>query len=73
MRSVFPVVPLAALLLLAGIPAAHPFTGEGCSSGACTDCHSLTRDEAVKILGGNVDNVLSGWNSAGGGLWEVAV
>ena len=73
MRSVFPVVPLAALLLLAGIPAAHPFTGEGCSSGACTDCHSLTRDEAVKILGGNVDNVLSVGTSPVGGLWEVAV
>jgi thiol:disulfide interchange protein DsbC len=73
MRSVFPVVPLAALLLLFAVPAAHPFMGEGCSSGACTDCHSLTRDEAVKILGGNVDNVLSVGTSPVGGLWEVAV
>ena len=73
MRSVFPVVPLAALLLLFAVPAAHAFTGEGCGSGVCTDCHSLTRDEAVKILGGGVDNVLSVGISPVGGLWEVAV
>jgi thiol:disulfide interchange protein DsbC len=73
MRIVFPVVPLAALLLLFAVPAAHAFTGEGCSSGACTDCHSLTRDEAKKILGSNVDNVLSVGASPVGGLWEVAV
>jgi thiol:disulfide interchange protein DsbC len=73
MRSVFPVVPLAALLLLIAVPAAHPFTGEGCASGACTDCHSLTRDEAVKILGSGVDNVLSVGMSPVNGLWEVDV
>jgi thiol:disulfide interchange protein DsbC len=73
MRRAFQVVPLAALLLLSAVPAAHPFTGEGCGSGACTDCHSLSRDEAVKILGGNVDNVLSVGPSPVGGLWEVAV
>ena len=64
---------VAALLCLVALPAARAFTGEGCSSGACTDCHSLTRDEAVKILGGNVDNVLSVGTSPVGGLWEVAV
>jgi len=73
MRSVFPAVPLAALLLLSAVPAAHPFTGEGCASGACTDCHSLTRDEAVKILGSTVDNVLSVVPSPVNGLWEVDV
>ncbi|MGZ8441265.1 MAG: DsbC family protein [Candidatus Deferrimicrobiaceae bacterium] len=60
-------------LFLAGVPAAHSFTGEGCSSGACTDCHSLTRDEAVKVLGSNVDNVLSVGPSPVNGLWEVDV
>ncbi|MCR4310831.1 MAG: DsbC family protein [Deltaproteobacteria bacterium] len=73
MRSVFPVVPLAALLLLFAVPAAHAFTGEGCATGACTDCHSLTRDEAMKILGSNVDNVLSVGMSPVNGLWEVDV
>ena len=73
MRSAFPAALVAALLFLAAVPAATAFTGEGCSSGACTDCHSLTRDEAAKILGGNVDNVLSVGISPVGGLWEVAV
>jgi len=73
MRSFIPSTLVAALLLFITVPAAHAFTGEGCSSGACTDCHSLTRDEAAKILGGNVDNVLSVATSPVGGLWEVAV
>ena len=73
MRSAFPAVPLAALLFLFSVPAAHAFTGEGCASGACTDCHSLTRDEAVKILGSTVDNVLAVAPSPVNGLWEVEV
>ncbi len=73
MRNILSIVPLAALLLLFAVPAAHPFTGEGCASGACTDCHSLTRDEAVKILGSGVDNVLSVRMSPVNGLWEVDV
>jgi len=73
MRGSLPSALVAALLLFLTVPAAHAFTGEGCSSGACTDCHSLTRDEAAKILGGNVDNVLSVGISPVGGLWEVAV
>ena len=73
MRNALSAATVAALLFLAGIPAAHSFTGEGCSSGACTDCHSLTRDEAVKLLGGNVDNVLSVRSSPVNGLWEVDV
>jgi thiol:disulfide interchange protein DsbC len=73
MSRIANTVPLAALLLLFAVPSAHPFTGEGCASGACTDCHSLTRDEAVKILGSSVDNVLSVAPSPVNGLWEVGV
>ena len=73
MRYSIPTALVAALLMLFAAPAANAFTGEGCGSGACTDCHSLTRDEAAKILGGNVDNVLSVGASPVGGLWEVAV
>jgi thiol:disulfide interchange protein DsbC len=73
MRNALSAATVAALLLLFAVPASHAFTGEGCSSGACTDCHSLTRDEALKILGANVDNVLSVGTSPVGGLWEVAV
>jgi thiol:disulfide interchange protein DsbC len=73
MRRACLAVPLAALLLLSAVATAHPFVGEGCASGACTDCHSLTRDEAVKILGRTVDNVLSVIPSPVNGLWEVGV
>ena len=73
MRRVFQAVPIAGFLLLFAVPAAHPFMGAGCASGACTDCHSLTRDEAVKILGNTVDNVLSVGPSPVNGLWEVDV
>ena len=73
MRTFFPVVPLAALLLLFVPPVAHSFTGDGCGGGACTDCHSLTRDEAARILGNGVDNVLSVTMSPVNGLWEVDV
>lgn len=73
MRISIPSSLVAALLLLIAVPAANAFTGEGCGSGACTDCHSLTRDEAAKILGGNVDNVIAVGVSPVGGLWEVAV
>jgi thiol:disulfide interchange protein DsbC len=73
MRRTLQAVPLAAFLLLFAVPAAHPFTGDGCASGACTDCHSLTRDEAVRILGTTVDNVLSVEPSPVNGLWEVEV
>ena len=73
MRRIFPVVSLAALLLLFAVPSAHSFTGDGCAGGACTDCHNLSRDEAVKILGSGVDNVLSVRMSPVNGLWEVDV
>ncbi|MHB1011718.1 MAG: DsbC family protein [Desulfobacteria bacterium] len=73
MRRALSVVPLAALLLLFAVPAAYPAMGEGCATGACTDCHNLTRDEAVKILGTTVDNVLSVGPSPVNGLWEVDV
>jgi thiol:disulfide interchange protein DsbC len=73
MRRAFQVVPLSVLLLFFAVPAAHPSMGEGCASGSCTDCHSLTRDEAVKILGTTVDNVFSVGPSPVNGLWEVGV
>jgi thiol:disulfide interchange protein DsbC len=73
MRSAVPIVSLAALLLLFAVPVAHPSMGAGCASGSCTDCHNLTRDEAVRILGTSVDNVLSVGPSPVNGLWEVDV
>lgn len=52
---------------------ARAFMKDGCGGGACTDCHSLTREEAGKILGGLVDNVLSVSESPVGGLWLLEV
>jgi thiol:disulfide interchange protein DsbC len=46
---------------------------EGCGGGECTECHSLTREEAADLLAGAVDNVLSVEPSAVGGLWAVDV
>lgn len=73
MRNALSAATVAALLCLFAVPPAYSFTGEGCASGACTDCHSLTRDEAAMILGNGVDNVLSVTMSPVNGLWEVDV
>lgn len=59
-------------ILLASAPS-QAFMKDGCGGGACTDCHSLTREEAGKILGGVVDNVLSVSESPVGGLWLLEV
>jgi thiol:disulfide interchange protein DsbC len=60
-----------ALLLVAGETGALAFMKEGCGSGECRDCHRLTREEAGKLLGGMVDNVLNVEESPVGGLWVV--
>ena len=50
---------------------AWSFSGEGCGSGKCSDCHSLTAKEALKILPPGADKVDSVKFSEVGGLWEV--
>jgi len=70
-RAIFSLFGAATLLLALPVPASAS-TGEGCGSGACTDCHSLSREEA-RILGSNVDSVLSVDRSPVRGLWEAAV
>ena len=59
------------LLLVAG--GASAFDKGGCGSGKCTDCHSLTKEEAGKVLSGMVDKVLSVELSPVGGLWVVGI
>jgi thiol:disulfide interchange protein DsbC len=71
-RAIFSFL-VAASLWLASVNSAPAMTGDGCASGACTDCHSLSREEAIRILGNNVDNGLSVEMSPVQGLWEVAV
>ncbi len=63
----------AGALLLALPGAASSMSADGCGSGSCLDCHSFSREEAVRLLGGDVDNVLSVGMSPVKGLWEVAV
>jgi len=35
----------------------HAITGEGCAEGACSDCHSLNKQEASELLKGMVQRV----------------
>jgi thiol:disulfide interchange protein DsbC len=48
----------APLMVLAAAPAWGCMEG-GCGAGKCTDCHSLTRDEAGALLPDGVDRVLN--------------
>ena len=49
----------------------YGFQKDGCGSGNCLDCHSLNREEAVKLLKGKVDDVLSLKISEVPGLWAL--
>lgn len=62
-----------ALLILFASSLSHAFMKEGCGGGECTECHSLTRDEAATLLTGAVDDVISVEPSAVGGLWVVDI
>lgn len=65
------VLGIAALFLQAGD--AEAFPKDGCGAGECRNCHSLTRDEAGKLLEGMVDNVLNVEASPVQGLWVVDI
>ena len=49
------------------------FTGEGCAEGACSDCHSLNKQEASQLLKGMVQSVKSVEFSEVPGLWVAHV
>lgn len=61
---------LATMMLLAA-STVYGFSQNGCGSGKCTDCHSLTRKEASKLLKGKVDKVLSVKLSPVPGMWSL--
>jgi len=65
------VLPLL-LLLLAAVPAAA-FMQEGCGAGSCTDCHSLSAEEAKALFKDNVDRVIKVELAEMPGLWVVDV
>jgi len=50
---------------------AWSFGAEGCGAGECRDCHSLTKEEAFKLLPPGASQVDSVEFSEVGGLWEV--
>lgn len=49
------------------------FMQEGCGAGKCTDCHSLSMQEASTLFKGNVDKVLKVELAEVPGLWRVEV
>ena len=71
MRVPLLVPALAVSLSLWGAADARAFQKEGCGSGECAECHTLTRAEAAALLGGRVDNVLRVVPSPMKGLWQV--
>ncbi|GAB4373064.1 MAG: hypothetical protein Kow00128_22340 [Deltaproteobacteria bacterium] len=72
MKSFNPTI-LACLLAILFSAESHAFMKEGCGGGTCADCHRLSREEAEKILGVLVDNVVSVSESPVGGLWLLEV
>lgn len=67
--KVFMILVLLATLATPG----YAFMKNGCGSGKCEDCHSLSKKEAGSLLKGGVDRVLSVEQAAIPGLWEVEV
>lgn len=64
---------LVAFLLFPAFPAAHAFQKEAGPVKECTECHTLNVEEAQKILGGMVDNVIAVVPGPFPGAWEVDV
>lgn len=50
---------------------AWSFGGEGCGAGECSDCHSLSKAEALKLLPPGAEQINEIKFSEVGGLWEV--
>lgn len=73
MKSLLFRLSLAAMLLASAGTGAFAFMKEGCASGECRDCHTLTREEAGRLLTGMVDNVLNVEESPVRGLWVVDI
>ncbi len=64
---------LTILIILCWVSTAAAMSADGCGAGSCTDCHSITRDEAVKLLGNMVDKVNSVELSEIPGMWVAEI
>jgi thiol:disulfide interchange protein DsbC len=62
---------LFALVFLFITSTVYGFQKNGCGSGNCIDCHTLTRQEAAGILKGRIDKVLKVKLSEVPGLWSI--
>lgn len=72
MKPFLPACALAALLLHLPYPAAA-FQAETGAAKGCSECHKLSKEEAGKILGKLVDNVVGVVQGPFPGIWEVDV
>jgi len=71
-RSLSVCVLVALLVLHLPVPAGA-FQKEAAASKGCVECHRLTKEEAGKILGKLVDNVVGVVQGPFPGVWEVDV
>jgi thiol:disulfide interchange protein DsbC len=68
-----PWIAASTCLLLVCAPAAQAFQKDAGPRKECGECHTLTVDEAQKILGGGVDNVAAVLPGPFPGIWEIDV
>ncbi len=73
MRRIFATIAAGTLLLLAGPIPAAAYQKEAGPPRECTECHALSTEEAGKILGKFVDNVIGVVPGPFPGTWEVDV
>ena len=73
MKPFLSVCALAAFLALFLSAPAAAFQKETGAAKGCAECHKLTKEEAGKILGKVVDNVVGVLQGPFPGIWEVDV
>jgi thiol:disulfide interchange protein DsbC len=61
------------MLLVGWASVALAMAPDGCGSGTCADCHSLSKAEAKQILGGLVDDVVDVRFAEVPGMWMIEV
>jgi thiol:disulfide interchange protein DsbC len=64
---------VALALMLVSAVSASAFPKEDCGEQRCIDCHSLSKDEAAFLLGGQADRVLSVELSDMPAVWAVEI
>ncbi|HWS14760.1 MAG TPA: DsbC family protein [Candidatus Methylomirabilis sp.] len=73
MKPFLPACAVAAILVLHLPVSAAAFQKEAGAARGCSECHKLTKEEAGKILGKMVDNVVGVVQGPFPGIWEVDV